>query len=88
MDGKAYYRAVRGHVLAYDALWRIRWRLFQDWLIEKGNKTLDEMDKVAKPVLEVFQSKDRRNRELVRSSVENIEKFIEENMTLLLKEFD
>jgi len=25
LDGKAYYRDVRGHQLIYNALWRLRW---------------------------------------------------------------
>ena len=31
MEGKAYIRAVRGHVMAYEALCRIKWKLFQSW---------------------------------------------------------
>ena len=35
MDGKAYYRAVCGHLLTYEALWRIKWRYFFDWVRTK-----------------------------------------------------
>ena len=43
MDGKAYYRAVRGHTLAYEALWRIKWEKFQEWLVlNNHNLDLDE----------------------------------------------
>ena len=28
MEGKAFYRAVRGHVMAYEALCRIKWKFF------------------------------------------------------------
>ena len=28
MEGKAYYRAVRVHVMAYEALCRTKWKLF------------------------------------------------------------
>ena len=31
LEGKAFYRAVRGHMLAYESLWRIRWRKFLEW---------------------------------------------------------
>ena len=33
-------RAVRGYILAYEALSRIRWRLFREWLEKKDDKTL------------------------------------------------
>ena len=28
MEGKAYHRAVRGHEMAYEALCRIKWKLW------------------------------------------------------------
>jgi len=28
LDGKAYYRAVRGHKLTYEALWHLKWPMF------------------------------------------------------------
>ena len=36
MEGKAYYGAVRGHTLTYEALWQIYWKLFSSWLHEAG----------------------------------------------------
>ena len=36
MEGKAYYRAVRGHTLTYEALWQMYWRLFSSWLKDTG----------------------------------------------------
>jgi hypothetical protein len=32
LEGKAYYRGVRAHTLAYEALCRIKWQQFQYWL--------------------------------------------------------
>ena len=32
LSGKAYYREVKGHTLAYESLWRIKWKLFKEWL--------------------------------------------------------
>jgi len=40
LDGKAYYRAIRGHVLPYEALFRIRWQMFLDWL-QSTNRQLN-----------------------------------------------
>ena len=36
MEDRAYYGAVRGHVMAYRALCRIKWKLFQSWAREKS----------------------------------------------------
>ena len=35
MDGKAYYRAVKGHMLANEAIWRLKLRYFRQWLESK-----------------------------------------------------
>ena len=32
LDGKQYYRPVRGHTLAYETLIRISWHYFTAWL--------------------------------------------------------
>ena len=34
LDGKAYYLAVRGHQLTYEALWHIEWPMFGLWLAD------------------------------------------------------
>ena len=40
LDGKAYYRAIRGHVLAYEAIFKISWQMFLDWL-QSTNRQLN-----------------------------------------------
>ena len=42
MEDKSYYRAVRGHVMAYGALCRIKWILFQSWARERSS--LQDLD--------------------------------------------
>ena len=37
LNGKAYYRSVRGHLLTYEALWRIKWEKFTQWLMDTNN---------------------------------------------------
>jgi hypothetical protein len=49
MDGKAYYRAVRAHTLAYEALQRMKWMKFQAWLQMKERS--DGIDK--KKILDI-----------------------------------
>ena len=38
LDGKAYYCAVRGHQLTYEALWHLKWPRFKSWLAEHGHE--------------------------------------------------
>ena len=51
MQGKAYYRAIRGHTLAYEALSRIRWEYTLQWMKAEGKFEFDgvpeEVDKVS-----------------------------------------
>ena len=35
LEEKAYYRAVRGHLLTYEALWRLRWKYFAEWMMKR-----------------------------------------------------
>ncbi len=37
LDGKAYYQAVRGRQLIYEALWHIKWPMFGLWLADNGH---------------------------------------------------
>ena len=57
LEGKAYYRAVRGHFLAYEALFRLKWNKFKEWLQDKSEQAPDEelWQKVSQ-VEENFQS--------------------------------
>ena len=42
LEGKAYYRAVRAHRLTYEALWTIKWPMFETWLQE--NDYMEDLD--------------------------------------------
>lgn len=57
LEGKAYYRAVRGHTIALEALWRTRWKMFCEWLgeLDDGSK-MEEVEDRAKMVQEYFCS--------------------------------
>lgn len=35
LEGKAYYRAVGGHILTYEALWWLKWQCFEKWLSDR-----------------------------------------------------
>ena len=53
--GKAYYRAFRGHVMAYEALCRIQWKLFQSWARERSS--LQDLDDEVKLLHDHFADK-------------------------------
>ena len=55
MEGKAYYRAFRGHVMAYGALCRIQWILFQSWARERSS--LQDLDDEVKLLHDHFKDK-------------------------------
>ena len=38
LEGKSYYRAVRGHTLTYDALFRLKWKEFVTWLTDRNHR--------------------------------------------------
>lgn len=59
MEGKAYYRAVRGHTLTYEALWQIYLHLYSTWLRESGRE-LDVVSKVD-VIVQRFQQHGPRN---------------------------
>ena len=89
LEGKAYHRAVKGHTLAYESLWRIRWRLFHEWLAKKHDQALDDLENVVSPVVELFKLKEKPDRESFQTSIGNLEGYIQsENLNALLKEFD
>ena len=89
LEGKAYYRAVRGHILAYEALSRIRWRMFLEWLAKKDDRTLDDLDNVVGEVAEKFQSKEKPEKELFQISIRDLERYVQEkSLSVLLKTFD
>ena len=55
MEGKTYYRAVRGHVMAYEALCRIKWKLFQSWAGKRSS--LQDLDDEVKLLHDLFADK-------------------------------
>ena len=55
MEGKTYYRAVRGHVMAFEALCRIKWKLFQSWARERSS--LQDLDDEVKLLHDLFADK-------------------------------
>ena len=89
LEGKAYYRAVRGHMLAYESLWRIRWRMFRDWLAKYHEKALECLESVASPVVELFKSAEKPARESFQTTVGTLEGYIQsQNLAELLSEYD
>ena len=58
LDGKAYYRAVRGHQLTYEALWNIKWPMFGLWLADNGHSHEVDVQADARNVAKVFQKSD------------------------------
>ena len=57
LDGKAYYHAVRGHQLTYEALWQIRWPLFESWLAENEHQNCVEVKELAQNVSKLFKER-------------------------------
>ena len=56
MEGKSYYRNVRGHVIAYEALCRIKCKLFQSWVRESSS--LQDLDDDVKLLHDLLADKD------------------------------
>ena len=57
LEGKAYYRAVPGHCIAYEALFRLKWNKFKGWLQDKSEQAPDEeLWRKVSQVEENFQS--------------------------------
>lgn len=88
LDGKAYYRAVRGHQLTYEALWHIKWSMFQLWLREKGKEDEVEVEKLAQHVADLFKKRDNSEREDICDAVGTLADYLRGNdIQDLLKEF-
>ena len=76
-------------MLAYESLWRIRWRMFRDWLAKHHEKALKGLESVASPVVELFKSAEKPARESFPTTVGTLEGYIQsQNLTELLSEFD
>ena len=54
-EGKAFYRALRGHVMAYEALFRIKWKIFQLWA--RVRSSLQDLDDEIKLLHDIFADK-------------------------------
>ena len=55
LDGKAYYHAVSGHQLTYEALWHIKWPMFGLWLADNGHIHEVDVQADGRNVAKVFQ---------------------------------
>jgi len=55
LDGKAYYRAVRGHQLTYEAVWHLKWPIFKSWLAEHSHEYDVAVEDFAQIVCQVFK---------------------------------
>ena len=76
-------------MLAYESLWRIRWRMFQDCLAKHHEKALEGLESVASRVVELFKSTAKPARESFQTTVGTLEGYIQsQNLTELLSEFD
>ena len=86
MESKAYYRAVRGHTLTYEALWQIYWTLFSSWLNETGKNPSLSTKVVG--VIEEFSTRTQDNDDVQRLVSEVMEVLDEENIIKMTEEFD
>ncbi|KAH3841833.1 hypothetical protein DPMN_115314 [Dreissena polymorpha] len=75
MDGKAYYRAVRGHKLAYEAIWRFKLRYFSQWL-ESKEEEIPELEHEVREV--AFEMKSRFNQDDIRGANDNLLEAVKE----------
>ena len=57
MNGKAYYRAIRGHTLAYEALSQIWWTKFTKWLEINQEMIKGNVLQLSSKVAEVFKNR-------------------------------
>ena len=76
-------------MLAYESLWRIRWRMFLEWSAKNQEKALEDLQNIVSPVVELFRMREKPARELFQTSVSNLEGYIQsQNLTDLLNKFD
>jgi hypothetical protein len=69
MDGKAYNKAVRGHKLAVEALWRILWDRFLKWADENNKEIDSEVQLLADQITLAFRN---RNMQLAEAEYERL----------------
>ena len=86
MEGKSYYRAVRGHTLAYEALSRIYWHLSTKWV--RGQDQRREPDLTLK-LEQLVQEFSQGNLEERVDKVSNlVETLKDSNIVALMEEYD
>ena len=92
MQGKAYYRAVRGHILAYEALSRIRWEYTLQWMKAEGKFEFDGVPEEVEKVSNLFRRKQTGQRryedDVCEAACDLTEALHSSNIQALLKEFD
>ena len=89
LEGKAYYRAVRGHLLTYEALWHTKWQVFVAWLLERGHGNEQPIKELTQEVCKVFQDSSTNRKSECSSRVQKLSAFFRDsNLERLLQEFD
>ena len=81
MDGKAYYRAMRGHTLVYEALCRIRWEKCKEWLRVTRKDDTDNIE-VEELTIPFKRSAKVNNGDDVIDAVQELTTRINQNITL------
>ena len=71
MEGKSYYRAVRGHTLAYEALNRIYWNYFVKWVGTQEHLKMPELRIKIGEIVQEFSNSD------IVSKVEKVNSLVE-----------
>ena len=86
MEGKSYYRAVRGHTLAYEALNRIYWNYFVKWVGTQEHLKTPELRIKIGEIVQEFSKGD------IDSKVEKVSSLVEllndTAILELMKEYD
>ena len=87
LDGKAYYRAVRGHTLAYEALFRIQWNHFMKWVTKEKKENCINIQ--VEHIANMFMSKEETNGPFITGDINEMADQIHQNISLkeLMKEF-
>ena len=91
LAGKACYRAVRGHQLTYEALWRIKWDMFKSWLQEQKLSEEIDVSNFAESIALSFQNKARNegaNENLCGAMHELANTMNTEQVQNLMKDFE
>lgn len=63
MEGKHYYRAIQGHIWAYEALCHIKFEAYLDWLLQQNPELHHEVTIHRSAVSESFRQHGARSRD-------------------------